>query len=79
MEYPVRPEDVKVVQGASGKGLQVTCACGCVNWNHVEVSAALWVCRNCGQVLSNYFPGLVRKVLSLPKPEAEPQASPAAT
>lgn len=75
MEYPVKAEDVKLVQGASGKGLQVVCACGCVNWNHVEVSISLWICRNCGRTLSNHFPGLVSEVLSRQAPE--PQASPA--
>lgn len=79
MNFPVQAEDVKVVQGASGKGLHVVCSCGCPNWNHVEITAALWVCRNCGQVLSNHFPSLVQKVLSMQKPEAEPQASPAKT
>jgi hypothetical protein len=77
MEFPVRPEDVKVIQGASGKGLQVTCACGCVNWNHIEVMTSQWTCRNCGRVISNYFPGLVGMVLKLQKPEGEPEASPA--
>ena len=77
MEFPVRPEDVKVVQGASGKGLQVTCVCGCVNWNHVEVMTSKWTCRNCGRVISTYFPGLVVKVLQMQKPEGEPAASPA--
>jgi hypothetical protein len=76
MEFPVRPEDVKVVQGASGRGLQVTCSCGCVNWNHLEIQTSAWPCRNCGRVLSHYFPGLVEKVLQLQKPESAPEASP---
>lgn len=75
MEFPVRAEDVKIVQGASGKGLQVACSCGCVNWNHVEVLTSAWTCRNCGRVLSHYFPGLVEKALALQKPEAEAEAS----
>lgn len=79
MQFPVRPEDVKIVQGASGKGLQVTCACGCVNWNHLEVLTSQWSCRNCGRVISHYFPGLVVKVLALVKPEEAPAASPAKT
>jgi hypothetical protein len=77
MQFPVRPEDAKVIQGASGKGLQITCTCGCVNWNHLEVSASEWRCRNCGQVISEYFPGLVVKVLAIEKPEAAPESSPA--
>lgn len=79
MEFPVRPEDVKVVQGASGRGLQITCVCGCPNWNHIEVMTSMWTCRNCGRVLSTYFPGLVVKVLAMQKPEGEPAASPAQT
>jgi len=37
-----------IVDGKSGKGLQVVCSCGCVNWNHVEITEATWPCRNCG-------------------------------
>lgn len=77
MQFPVAPEDVKIVQGASGKGLQITCTCGCVNWNHLEVQSSLWRCRNCEQVISNYFPGLVQNVMKLQKPETAPEASPA--
>ena len=77
MEFPVRPEDVKVVQGASGKGLQVSCDCGCVNWCHIEVLTSQWECRNCGRIISNYYPGLVEKVKKMQKPESEPEASPA--
>jgi hypothetical protein len=77
MEFPVRPEDVKVIQGASGRGLYVTCACGCPNWNHIEVMTSEWTCRNCGRVLSHYFPGLVQKVLQMQKPAGAPEASPA--
>ncbi len=61
---PVRPEDVRIVPGNSGKGLQVTCSCGCVNWNHVEIREARWQCRNCRRILSYNFPGLVEKVLA---------------
>ena len=77
MQFPVAPEDVKIVQGASGRGLQVTCNCGCVNWNHIEVLTSLWKCRNCGQVISTYYPGLVEKALKLEKNQAAPEASPA--
>ena len=77
MNLPVEPEDVAIVQGASGKGLQVTCACGAVNWNHLEMRTALWPCRNCGRILSNYFPGLVVKVLKLQKSPSESQPQPA--
>jgi hypothetical protein len=64
MKFPVEPEDVKIVDGKSGKGLQVVCSCGCVNWNHVEITEATWPCRNCGQILSHNFPGLVEKVMA---------------
>ena len=79
MNLPVGPDDVKIVQGSSGKGLQVMCVCGAVNWNHVEMHTALWPCRNCERVLSNYFPGLVEKVLKLQKVEAAAQPQPATT
>ena len=77
MNFPVSPEDVKIVQGASGKGLQVTCVCGAMNWNHIEIQIAQWPCRNCGRVFTNYFPGLVEKALKLQKPEtvAQPTTS----
>jgi len=65
MNFPVRPEDVKIVKGQSGQGLQVTCDCGCVNWNHVQVLEATWRCRNCQRVFTHYFPALVEKVLAL--------------
>ncbi len=70
MKYPVGPEDVRIVEGHSGKGLQVVCSCGCVNWNHMEIAEATWPCRNCGQVLSYNFPGLVEKVKALQSPVA---------
>ncbi len=62
MSFPVSPEDVTLVQGSSGLGLQVVCSCGCVNWNHIEISEATWTCRNCGRVLSHDFPRLVEGV-----------------
>ena len=77
MQFPVGPEDVKIVQGMSGKGLQVQCSCGTVNWNHLQMPESIWSCRNCGQVLSDYFPGLAAKVLAQQKPEGEPTAQPA--
>ncbi len=75
MNFPVTPEQVRVVPGSSGLGLQVTCACGCVNWNHIEISEAGWFCRNCGRVLSHDFPRLVERVkqdgrLAPPKADA---------
>jgi len=79
MNFPVQPGDAKIVQGASGKGLQVVCSCGCVNWNHIEVMTSLWSCRNCGQVITQFFPGLVEKVLKLQKPESEPETPSAKT
>jgi hypothetical protein len=69
MKFPVGPEDVRIVEGNSGKGLQVVCDCGCVNWNHVELMEATWFCRNCGRVLSHNFPGLVERVKALQKTE----------
>lgn len=78
MQFPVAPEDVKIVQGASGRGLQVICSsCGAVNWNHLEIQESLWRCRNCKQVFTDYYPGLVEKVLKLqpPRPEPAPAAS----
>jgi len=60
---PVRPEDVKIVPGGhSGNGLQITCTCRCVNWNHIEISEPIWKCRNCGRIFTQYYPGLVRQV-----------------
>ncbi len=65
MTFPIGPEDVKRVQGHSGKGLQVLCPCGCINWNHVEIKEAIWRCRNCARVFTNNFPVLVERVLAL--------------
>lgn len=67
MQFPVRPEDVKIAPGVSGRGLQVVCVCGAVNWNHVEIQTAVWPCRNCGRVFTSYYAGLVQKVLALQK------------
>ena len=50
MNLPVGPADVTIVQGASGKGLQVTCVCGAVNWNHLEMRTALLVICGAGVV-----------------------------
>jgi len=69
MNFPVEPADVRVVEGHSGKGLQVLCSCGCVNWNHIEITEATWPCRNCGRILSYNFPGLVERVMAVAKPE----------
>lgn len=79
MRFPLQPGDVKIVQGSSGKGLQVECSCGAVNWNHLEIRESQWTCRNCGQVFTEYFPGLVQKALAQQK-AAEPsdRAAPAA-
>ncbi len=78
MKFPVGPEDVKIVEGQSGKGLQVVCACGCVNWNHIEMPEAIWACRNCGRVFTYNYPLLVEKFRALEKPEVEsPAANPA--
>jgi PHP family Zn ribbon phosphoesterase len=74
MKYPVGPEDVKIVQGHSGKGLQAVCACGCTNWNHLEMSDLVWRCRNCGRILSYHFPRLVAETLALQKPETPAEA-----
>jgi hypothetical protein len=70
MHFPVEAEDVQIVQGSSGRGLQVRCACGAVNWNHVEIQESLWACRNCERAFTHYFPGLAAKVLAREKAEA---------
>ena len=79
MNFPIQPTDVKIVQGASGKGLQVMCVCGAVNWNHLEMQTALWPCRNCERVFTEYYPGLVAKVRALQKQETVAEAQPATT
>jgi hypothetical protein len=63
MEFPVGPGEVKLIQGR-GKGLQVLCDCGCVNFNYLEPQDPVWRCRNCQRVLSFDFPRLMEKVLS---------------
>lgn len=75
MGAPVNPEDLKIVQGQSGKGLQIVCPCGCVNWNHLEMSSALWACRNCGRVFTTNFPALVKSYVALQKKDEEKAAS----
>lgn len=64
MTFPVKPEDVKVVQGRS-KGLQVVCSCGCVNFNYLDPQDPVWRCRNCPQVLSYDFPRLLEGAQAL--------------
>ncbi len=75
MTFPLRPEDVKIVQGQSGRGLQFVCDCGCINWQHIEILEATWTCRNCRQVLAYNFPALVQKVLKQVKPQVPAQTS----
>lgn len=79
MNFPIGPEDVTIVGGHSGRGLQVMCPCGCVNWNHVEISEATWRCRNCARVFTYNYPALVLKVLAQQKQEAPAPVSGAAT
>jgi hypothetical protein len=71
MNFPVSPEDVKVVQGRS-TGLQVVCTCGCVNFNYLDPQDTLWRCRNCTQVLSNDFPRLLESAVARQKQAAAP-------
>lgn len=78
MKLPVQPEDVKIVQGQSGRGLQFVCDCGCINWQHVEILEATWTCRNCRQILAYNFPALVQKALARAKQEA-PASAPSAS
>jgi len=63
MKFPVGLEDVKVVRGRS-TGLQVTCICGCVNFNYLDPQDTLWRCRNCGRILSDDFPRLMERALA---------------
>ncbi len=80
MYTPVRPEDLKIVQGSSGRGLQYVCGtCGCINWNHLQMPEAIWSCRNCGRVFTYTFPLLVQEFLALQKPAAESTPAPAAS
>jgi hypothetical protein len=78
MEFPVGPEDVKLIQGRS-KGLQILCDCGCVNFNYLDPQDPVWRCRNCQRVLSFDFPRLMEKVLAREEQKAlNPQISPIA-
>ncbi len=74
MNFPVEAEDVKVVHGRS-TGLQVVCACGCVNFNYLDPQDTLWRCRNCRKVLSNDFPRLLESAMAR---EKQASATPAA-
>lgn len=80
MNFPVGPEDVKVVHGRS-TGLQVVCTCGCVNFNYLDPQDTLWRCRNCRKVLSYDFPRLLDGAVALQKQlkaaEEEAPTSPA--
>ncbi len=67
---PIRLAELKIVQGQSGKGLQLVCSCGCINWNHLEMPESVWKCRNCGRVLTSYYPGLVQAFLAFEKEHA---------
>jgi len=77
MKFPIdigelKPDEVRIVGGHSGRGLQLTCPCGCVNWQHLQSHEALWSCRNCEQVFTYFFPQLVAKVLELQPRDAQP-------
>ena len=74
MNFPIGPEDVKVVHGRS-TGLQVVCTCGCVNFNYLDPQDTMWRCRNCGQVLSNDFPRLLEGAAALQKQVAATEAA----
>jgi hypothetical protein len=63
MNFPVGLEDIKVVRGRS-TGLQVTCTCGCVNFNYLDPQDTLWRCRNCRRILSNDFPRLLERAVA---------------
>ncbi|MGD1154892.1 MAG: hypothetical protein ABSA41_03590 [Terriglobia bacterium] len=76
MNFPVGPEDVKIVHGRIA-GLQVICTCGCVNFNYLDPQDTLWKCRNCRQVLSNDFPRLLERAMALEK-QATAEAAAAA-
>ena len=70
MDFPVGPEDVRIVQGRS-TGLQVVCSCGCTNFNYLDPQDTVWRCRNCQQILSYDFPRLLEQARALAKQEAE--------
>lgn len=73
MNFPVGVDDVKVVRGRS-PGLQVTCSCGCVNFNYLDPQDTLWKCRNCPQILSYDFPRLLDAAVTRQK-QAEAAAA----
>jgi hypothetical protein len=77
MNFPVGVDDVKVVQGRS-TGLQVVCACGCVNFNYLDPQDTLWKCRNCPQVFSHDFPRLLEGAVARHKQDAANAAAPPA-
>ena len=64
MNFPVSPEDAKVVHGHAGRGVQVVCSCGCINLAYPESTVPTWSCRNCGQVFTHDFARLVEQVLA---------------
>jgi hypothetical protein len=76
MSFPVGFDDIKFVHGRS-TGLQVTCDCGCVNFNYLDPQDTLWKCRNCQRILSYDFPRLLERALARQKEAAaaEPAAS----
>ena len=78
MYDPVRFEELRIVQGHSGRGLRVVCACGCVNWNHLEIPEPLWGCRNCPRIFTHNFPELVATYLATQKQRAAEPAETAA-
>ena len=74
MNFPVEPEDVKLIQGRS-KGLQVLCDCGCVNFNYLDPQDEVWRCRNCQRVLSYDFPRLMQALTLEEQKTPSPQIS----
>jgi hypothetical protein len=80
MNFPVGAEDVKIVHGRS-TGLQVFCACGCVNFNYLDPQDTVWRCRNCRRLLTNDFPRLLESAFARQKELAakEPAPAPAAS
>jgi hypothetical protein len=75
MVFPVRAEDVKVVHGHAGTGVQVVCSCGCINMNYPEQSEPTWRCRNCRRVITYDFRTLVEQVMALQKNEVTADAA----
>jgi hypothetical protein len=74
MNSPVMPEEVKVVHGHAGRGLQVVCSCGCINLNYPESTDPTWRCRNCGRLITADFTRLAAAVLAAQR--QEPASSP---